>query len=99
MIDVPTRIGTHDILFITLDTLRYDVAQELFEQGRTPFLASLLPDNGWEPRHSPGSFTYAAHHAFFAGFLPTPAFPGRHPRLFAARVGGSDTTGDGTSVL
>jgi hypothetical protein len=53
MIDVPTLIGTHDILFITLDTLRYDVAQKLFEHGRTPFLASLLPDRGREPRHSP----------------------------------------------
>src|SRR2546421_4373784 len=100
MIDVPTLIGTHDILFITLDTLRYDVAQELLEQGRTPFLASLLPDNrGWEPRHSPGSFTYAAHYAFFAGFLPTPITPGLHPRLFAAHFPGSQTTAETTFVF
>src|SRR5579885_2904804 len=70
---------------MTLDTLRYDVAQDMLVQGHTPNLATLLPPSGWEKRHSPGSFTYAAHHAFFAGFLPTPATPGQHPRLFAAR--------------
>ncbi len=52
--------------------------------GRTPNLAAVLPGGAWEGRHTPGSFTYAAHHAFFAGFLPTPVTPGRHPRLFAA---------------
>jgi hypothetical protein len=99
MIQVPELIGSHDILFITLDTLRYDVAQQLFEAGRTPFLASLLPPTGWEERHSPGSFTYAAHQAFFAGFLPTPARPGQHQRLFAARFPGSETTTASTFVF
>ena len=45
-----------------------------WDAGRTPHLTRLLP-RGWEERHSPGSFTYAAHQAFFAGFLPTPARP------------------------
>ena len=99
MLNAPALIGTHDILFITLDTLRYDVAQEMLRQGHTPFLASLLPPQGWEVRHSPGSFTYAAHQAFFAGFLPTPALPGRHPRLFAARFPGSETTTQQTFVF
>ncbi|HLZ60192.1 MAG TPA: STM4013/SEN3800 family hydrolase [Ktedonosporobacter sp.] len=99
MINVRHLIGTHDILFITLDTLRYDVAQQLWEQGRTPFLSSLLPTTGWEARHSPGSFTYAAHQAFFAGFFPTPATPGLHARLFAARFPGSETTTDTTFVF
>ncbi len=39
------------------------------------------------------------HHAFFAGFLPTPVAPGRHPRLFAARFPGSETTADQTYVF
>jgi len=99
MIDAASLIGTHDVLFMTLDTLRYDVACRALEQGRTPNLAAVLPGGKWEERHSPGSFTYAAHHAFFAGFLPTPAYPGRHPRLFAARFAGSETTGDGTCVF
>lgn len=99
MLHMPEIVGTHDIILVTLDTLRYDVAQSLWRAGRTPFLASLLPAHGWEERHSPGSFTYAAHHAFFAGFLPTPAKPGRHTRLFAARFPGSETTSASTYVF
>ncbi|MDR7274926.1 STM4013/SEN3800 family hydrolase [Catenuloplanes atrovinosus] len=91
-------IPSHDLLFVTLDTLRYDVAARQFAEGRTPTLAALLP-GGWERRHTPASFTYAAHHAFFAGFLPTPVAPGRHPRPFAARFAGSETTGPDTWVF
>lgn len=91
--------GTHDFLFITLDTLRYDVAVRGLHAGLTPTLAGVLPDGAWEMRHSPATFTYAAHHAFFAGFLPTPAFPGRHTRRFAARFAGSETTGADTLVF
>jgi hypothetical protein len=95
---VKQMIGTHDLLFVTLDTLRYDVAREALAAGRTPHLAALLPDGQWEARHSPGTFTYAAHHAFFAGFLPTPISPQRGKRLFAARFPGSETTGEHTFV-
>lgn len=98
-IDMNQVVGTHDILFITLDTLRHDVAQSLFERGELPVLARHLPATGWERRHTPGSFTYAAHHAFFAGFLPTPARPGRHPRLFATAFRGSTTTTRRTCVF
>jgi hypothetical protein len=91
-------IGSHDVLFMTLDTLRYDVAAECLATGLTPNLARHLPDNRWEERHSPGSFTYSAHHAFFAGFLPTPITPGPHPRLFAADFAGSETTTTHTFV-
>jgi hypothetical protein len=97
--DMNQIVGTHDLLFITLDTLRFDVADAELRAGHTPHLARLLGPQGWERRHTPGSFTYAAHHAFFAGFLPTPAVPGRHPRRFAARFAGSETTADGTCVL
>jgi arylsulfatase A-like enzyme len=96
---VRALIGSHDLLFVTLDTLRYDVAAELLAAGRTPTLAGVLPGAVWERRHSPASFTYAAHHAFFAGFLPTPVTPGRHERLFAARFAGSETSGPTTYVF
>jgi hypothetical protein len=99
MIAARHLIGTHDVLMITLDTLRYDVAQRALDAGLTPNLARILPGGRWERRHTPGSFTYAAHHAFFAGFLPTPARPGRHPRLFAARFPGSETTDNDTAVF
>lgn len=99
MIDLNAIIGKRDVLFMTLDTLRYDVAVQALAQGMTPVLAKLLPGGQWEERHSPGSFTFAAHQAFFAGFLPTPARPGRHARLFALRFPGSETTGPGTWVF
>ncbi len=92
MRDMNAIVDSHDMLFITLDTLRYDVAQAAFETGRLPVLSSVLPRSGWERRHTPGNFTYASHLAFFAGFLPTPVAPGFHPRLFAADFPGSETT-------
>ncbi|SIQ81056.1 STM4013/SEN3800 family hydrolase [Micromonospora avicenniae] len=92
-------IGSHDVLLVTLDTLRYDVAAELAATGRTPNLVRALPEGRWGRRHSPASFTYAAHHAFFAGFLPTPVEPGRHERLYAAAFPGSETSGPDTWVF
>jgi hypothetical protein len=99
MLDANRLVGSHDVLFITLDTLRYDVAVDRWRHGRTPNLAAVLPASGWEERHSPGNFTFAAHAAFFAGFLPTPAAPGPHPRLFALRFPGSETTSPETCVF
>jgi hypothetical protein len=99
MLSASRLVGTHDVLFVTLDTLRYDVAAELHAAGRTPHLRSVLPRKGWERRHTPGNFTFAAHAAFFAGFLPTPAMPGRHPRPFALRFPGSETTTPDTAVF
>lgn len=99
MLDANRYVGSHDVLFVTLDTLRYDVARDELAAGRTPNLARHLPGGRWEERHTPGSFTYSAHAAFFAGFLPTPITPGPHERLFALRFPGSETTGDRTFVF
>jgi membrane-anchored protein YejM (alkaline phosphatase superfamily) len=88
-----------DVVLITLDTLRYDAAQQAWRDGRLSTLGPLLGPNGWEKRHAPGSFTYASHHAFFAGFLPTPLGRGPHPRHFAARFTGSTSTVDSTFVF
>ncbi|WP_443612885.1 STM4013/SEN3800 family hydrolase [Actinomadura rupiterrae] len=96
MRDMNGIVGTHDVVLVTLDTLRFDVADELLDAGETPRFASVLPGGRWERRHAPGSFTYAAHTAMLAGFLPTPAEPGPHPRLFAAAFPGSETTSAGT---
>lgn len=103
-IDAAACLGSHDMLLMTFDTLRLDVARDALARGDTPNLAALLPAGGWEHRHSPASFTFAAHQAFFAGFLPTPAIPREqdpdaHRRLFAARFPGSETTADGTLVF
>jgi arylsulfatase A-like enzyme len=102
--DMNAIVGSHDLLFVTLDTCRYDVAVELLDAGRLPNLARVLPRDAegrprWEERHTPGSFTFAAHAAFFAGFLPTPVTPGPHPRPFAARFGASESTAPETWVF
>lgn len=76
--------GTN-ILFVTLDSLRYDVARTAYDMGRTPHLAALLPRGGWERRHTPGSFTLPAHMAFFSGFLPKLPRPEQPPRLWGCR--------------
>ncbi|MFE3139189.1 STM4013/SEN3800 family hydrolase [Streptomyces scopuliridis] len=78
------RTGT-SILFVTLDSLRYDVARTALDDARTPRLASLLPEGGWERRHTPGSFTLPAHMAFFSGFLPKLPQPEQPPRLWECR--------------
>ncbi len=96
MLSAKSHLGDRDVLFISFDTLRYDVAAQAMEAGQTPFLKTLLPGGAWEPRHTPGSFTYAAHHAFFAGFLPTPDKSGPHERLWALSFPGSETTGHRT---
>jgi len=84
-------IGSHDLLMITLDTLRFDAA--VLEEANCPHLCG---NGGWERRHTPGSFTYAAHHAFFGGFLPTPANTDKasHIRLFHSRNTGLRTHPD-----
>jgi len=91
-------IGIADFLLVTLDSLRLDVAQQTLRYGTTPFLSSLI-GNHWEPRHSPGSFTYAAHAALFAGFWPTPIAPGPHARPFALRFTGSRSIDQDTCIL
>jgi len=99
MINVNEIIGQYDVVLVTLDTLRYDVAQGLFEQGNLPNFQKCLPKQGWEKRHAPGSFTYASHHAIFACFFPTPLDQPKADRLFATRFAGSETSTDNTFVF
>jgi hypothetical protein len=61
-------VGNCDILFVCLDTLRWDVAFAEQESGGTPVLNRF---GKWEKRGAPGNFTYPSHHAMFIGFLPT----------------------------
>lgn len=98
--DMNKVVGSHDLVWLVLDSLRHDVAVAEFEANRIPNLCLMLP-GGWTERHSPGNFTYAALQSFFAGFLPTPAAKGRagHERLFAVRFEGSVSTGARTKVF
>jgi hypothetical protein len=96
-------VGDHDVVLITLDTLRFDAAENAFAQGKLPVLSRFLPHSGFARRHTPASFTFAAHQAFLAGFLPTPARPSpmgkAHPRLFALAFPGSESTTAHTYVF
>jgi len=69
--DMNRVVGTHDILMLCFDTLRYDVSKAEEAAGGTPVLNSH--GGLWEKRHAPGNFTYPSHFAIFAGFLPSPA--------------------------
>jgi len=92
MLDMHQVVGRANVLFVTLDCLRHDVAAAALAAGQTPHLAALLLPAGWEARETPGTFTLPAHQAFFHGFLPTPLADGPHPRLFALEFEGSLTT-------
>jgi arylsulfatase A-like enzyme len=78
------RSGT-SILFITLDSLRYDVARATLHAAQTPRIAEILPGGQWEERRTPGTFTLPAHMALFSGFLPKLPQPHQPPRLWECR--------------
>lgn len=65
--DMNKIVGTHNILFVCIDSLRYDVAHRAEKEGATP----VLNRHGrWRKCQAPGNFTYPSHQAMFAGFLP-----------------------------
>lgn len=99
MINANEVIGSHNFLFITFDSLRYDVARATTHGGRTPNLESVLPDGLWEERRTQGSFTLPAHTAFFSGFLPVPSGPERPGRLLACHAMRGTTIKDRTFVF
>ena len=66
-VDMNQVVGQMDILFICLDTLRYDAAVKEQEDGTTPVLNRY---GSWKKCQAPGNFTWPSHHAMFAGFLP-----------------------------
>lgn len=98
MISFGAALGTRDVFLLTLDALRFDVAHAALTQGRLPNLSALIP-HGFEARHTPATFTFPAHQAFFAGFFPTPIAKGVHARPLALRFPGSRSTGKDTLIL
>ena len=67
--DMNEIVGTKDILFLCFDTLRYDVALSVQENGESP---NINQKSSWTKAHASGNFTYPSHHAMFAGYLPIP---------------------------
>ncbi|MCX4326939.1 MAG: STM4012 family radical SAM protein [Lachnospiraceae bacterium] len=60
-------VKSHNILFVCIDSLRFDVASEEEANGGTPVLNRY---GRWRKCSAPGNFTYPSHQAMFAGFLP-----------------------------
>lgn len=65
-------VGENNILFICLDTLRYDIALQEQENNGTPILNKY---GKWQKCHAPGNYTLSSHMAMFTGHMPSPAEP------------------------
>lgn len=65
--DMGIIAGSYNILFVCIDSLRFDVASEEETNGGTPVLNKY---GRWRKCQAPGNFTYPSHQAMFAGFLP-----------------------------
>ncbi len=65
--DMKEIVGTCHVLFVCIDSLRYDVAKAEQDRGTTPVLNRY---GVWRKCQAPGNFTYPSHQAMFAGFLP-----------------------------
>lgn len=84
-VDMNAIVGKQDIVFICLDTLRYDVAKQEEEKGYTPNISQYGP---WLKCHAPGNYTFPSHMAMFIGNLPSLAEPiplYERERLFVAK--------------
>lgn len=82
-------VGKNDILFICLDTLRYDIAKKEQDLGNTP---NINKYSKWIKCHSPGNYTFPSHMAMFIGNLPSKAEPMplyERERLFVAKENSS----------
>jgi GT2 family glycosyltransferase len=79
-------------LLLTLDSCRYDVMCD----ARTPVLDRHVGE--FLPAQTPANFTYAAHHAFFAGILPHVAEPRAYYNRFVRQLFALTKAGEGHRV-
>ena len=56
-----------DVLFISLDSCRYDTFLAAYRQGELPHLSAIGP---LHRAQAPSYFTYGSHAAFCMGFTP-----------------------------
>lgn len=92
-------VGHHDLLMVTLDTLRYDVAAELAAPAGCPtsraYCRTAAGRRGTRPAASRTRRTPPSSRAS----CPRRSARARTPRLFAARFGGSESTAPNTWVF
>ena len=76
------QIHPESVLFITLDSCRFDTFSQAHQLGRLPVLASIAPPH---QAQAPSHFTYGSHAAFWVGF--TPGVPGSDRPWLNPKVG------------
>ncbi len=65
----PAPLEAHQILLISVDTLRADSIGALGGDGRTPHLDAFLGDaQAWQPHYAGSSWTQPSHATLFTGF-------------------------------
>ena len=86
----PEEVAASDVLFISLDSCRYDTFRASYRRGMVPHLASLGP---LHKAMAPSYFTYGSHAAFWMGFTPgvvgssTPLLNPKVLKLFRLKYG------------
>ncbi|CAQ91331.1 STM4013/SEN3800 family hydrolase [Escherichia fergusonii] len=75
-----------NILFVVLDSLRFDIAFQEQEAGNTP---NINRYGRWIKCEAAGNFTWPSHHSMFSGFMPKPleAAPGHSMLFFPKDIG------------
>jgi len=63
MVNPMSELSEKNVVFVTVDSCRYDVAKE----AHIPFIKSI---GELRKAYTHGSFTVPAHHSFFIGHLP-----------------------------
>ena len=88
----PALPSSPSFLLLTLDSCRYDVMCD----ARTPVLDRYVGE--LLPAQTPANFTYAAHHAFFAGILPHVPEPRAYYNRFVRQLFALTKAGEGHRV-
>ena len=99
---MPLRISPDSVLFITLDSCRYDTFNDAYSSGHLPNIASIAP---LHKAYSPSHFTYGSHAAFWMGFTPgitqsnTPLLNPKAGKLFRMAYSGRDVADNCDSFI
>jgi hypothetical protein len=88
----PPLPSNPNFLLLTLDSCRYDVMCDAHTPVLDRYAREVLP------AQTPANFTYAAHHAFFAGILPHVPEPRAYYNRFVRQLVGLTKAGEGHRV-
>ena len=99
MFNLPdTLSSSEDVLFVTLDSCRYDTFLSSYQANRLPNISSIAP---LHKAFSPSYFTYGSHASFWMGFTPgvagceVPLLNPKAGKLFRMQFSGHNGSYDG----